>query len=69
MADIKLHKNEVGGYAYNTARICVTHIKRVLERQMCEDLVDGMKGLASETPNEFTDMNSIVGITRKHVLR
>ena len=69
MVDINLHKNEVEGYAYNDARICVTQIKRVLERQIFEDLVDGMKGLASETPNELTNMKSTVSITRKHILR
>ena len=34
MADIKLHKNEVGGYAYNDARICMTQINRVVERHI-----------------------------------
>ena len=58
----------VGGYAYNDARICVTQGKRVLERQMFEDSVDGMLSLASETPNELTNMKSIVSITRKHIL-
>ena len=48
MADIKLHKNEVGGYVYNDARICVTQVKRVLEQQKFEDLVDGMLSLASK---------------------
>ena len=36
---------------------------------MFEDLVDGMLGLASETPNELTNMKSTVSITRKHILR
>ena len=69
MADIKLHKNKVGGYAYNDAQICVTQIIRVLERQTFEDLLDGMKGLASETPNELTNMKSTVSIMRKHILQ
>ena len=69
MADIKLHKNEVGVYAYNDAQICLTQIKQVLGRQMFEDSVDGMKGLASETPNELTNMKSNVIITRKHILQ
>ena len=48
MTDIKLHKNEVGGYPYNDAQICVTQVKRVLEQQKFEDSVDGMLSLASK---------------------
>ena len=50
MADIILHKNEVGGYAYNDTRICIAQVKRVLERQMFDDSGDSMKGLVSATP-------------------
>ena len=35
---------------------------------MFEDSVEGMLGLASETPNELTNMKSIVSITTKHIL-
>ena len=32
MSDIRLHKNEVGGYAYNNANTLITQIERVLEQ-------------------------------------
>ena len=32
MSEICLHKNEVGGYAYNDANTLITHIERVLEQ-------------------------------------
>jgi hypothetical protein len=43
---IDLHKNEVGGYAYNDANMLVTEIEHILAEQLFEDSTDGMKGLA-----------------------
>ena len=37
MSEIRLHKNEVGGYAYNNANTLITQIEQVLERQLFED--------------------------------
>ena len=34
MSKIILHKNEVGGYAYNDATTLITQVERVLERQL-----------------------------------
>ena len=56
MEDIILHKNEVGGYAYNDAQICITQVKWVLEREMFNNSGDDMKGLASATPNALTNI-------------
>ena len=42
MLEIRLHKNEVGGYAYNDANTLLTKIERVLERRLFEDSADGM---------------------------
>ena len=58
-ATIDIHKNEVGGYAYNddntlaTEIECVlaTEIKRVLAEQLFEDSTDGMTGLLSTAKN------------------
>ena len=44
---IDLHKNKVGGYAYNDANTLITEIKRVLAEQLFEDSTDEMKGLLS----------------------
>ena len=42
MLDIRLHKNEVGRYAYNNANTLLTQIERVLERRLFEDSAGGM---------------------------
>ena len=42
MLEIHLHKNEVGGYAYNNVNMLLTQIKRVLERQLFEDSANGI---------------------------
>ena len=34
MSEIRLHKNEVGGYAYNYANTLIAQIKSVFERQL-----------------------------------
>ena len=69
MADIILHKNEVGGYAYNDMQLCITQVERVLKRQIFEDLGDGMKGLFSVTLNALTRMKSTVSVKRTDILR
>ena len=69
MAKLLPHKNEVGGYAYNDAQTCVTHIERVLEQQMFEDSMDEMKGMASTTSNTLTAMKSAVSVRKRDVLQ
>ena len=34
MSEIRLHKNEVGGYAYNDANTLIAQIKSVFERKL-----------------------------------
>ena len=68
MSEIRLHKNEVGGYAYNDANTIITQIKRVLERQLFEDSADGMKGVASDVGNALNDYKSTVHIKKRDVL-
>ena len=34
MLEIRLHKNKVGGYAYNDTNTLLTQIERVLRRQL-----------------------------------
>ena len=43
MLEIRLHKNEVGGYAYNDTNILITQIERVLEQKLFKDSTNGMK--------------------------
>ena len=47
-------KNDVSGYEYNAAVTLLKQINRVLEQQLFEELVDGMIGLSSESPNTLT---------------
>ena len=68
MSGIRLHKNEVGGYAYNDANTLITQIERVLERQLFEDSSDGMKGLASDVINTINDYKSTIHIKKRDVL-
>ena len=51
MSEICLHKNEVGGYAYNNENTLLTQIGRVLERHLYGDFANRMKGLASNVSN------------------
>ena len=51
MSEIRLHKNEVGGYAYNDVNTLITQIERVHERQLFEDSANGMKEIASAVRN------------------
>ena len=68
MLDIRLHKNEVGGYAYNDANTLITQIEHVLDRKFFEDSADGMKVLASDVGNAINDYKSIVHIKKRDVL-
>ena len=51
MSEIRLHKNEVGGYAYNDVNTLITQIERVHERQLFGDSVDRMKEIVSAVGN------------------
>ena len=55
MSDIRLHKNKVGGYAYNYANTPLLQIERVFKRKLFEDSSDGMKGLASDIRNTLNE--------------
>ena len=55
MSEIRLHKNEVGGYTYNNANTLITQIERVLKQQLFGDSADGMKELASTVGNALND--------------
>ena len=68
MSEIRLHKNEVGGYAYKDANTLITQIERILERQLFEDSDDGMKGLAIDVGNTLNDYKSTVHIKKRDVL-
>ena len=69
MTVFRLHKNEVGGYAYNDASVLCKQIDRVMERQCFEETANGMKGLKYETPNALTEMKAGVTITKASVLK
>ena len=69
MTALRLHKNEVGGYAYNDAAVLCKQIDRVMERQCFEETADGMKGLKDETPNVLTEMKAGVAVTKAAVLK
>ncbi len=69
MTKIILHKNEVGGYAYNDATTLITQIERVLERETYEESSDGMKGLLSTTHNTLNRYKATIAIKRKDILR
>ena len=56
MGKLLIHKNEVDSYTYNDAQTLSTQIERFLERQMFEDSMDGMKGLASAKVNTLTEI-------------
>ena len=68
MLKIHLHKNEVGGYAYNNVNTLLTQIDLILERQWYEDSADGMKGLESDLSNTLNDYKSAVHIKKRDVL-
>ena len=68
MSEIRLHKNEVGGYAYNDANKLISQIERVLKRQLFEDSADRMKGLASVIRNALNTYKSTAHIKKRVVL-
>ena len=68
MSEIRLHKNKVGGYAYNNANTLLTKIERFLERQLFEDSSDGMKGIASNIRNALNNYKSTINIKKRDVL-
>ena len=68
MPEIRLHKNKVGGFAYNDANTLLTKIERILERQLFEDSANRMKGLASVVGNTLNEYKSTVHIKKRDVL-
>ena len=68
MSEIRLQKNEVGGYAYNDANTLLTQIKRVLKRQLYEDSTNRLKGLASDVSNALNKYRSTIHIKKRDVL-
>ena len=66
--EIRLHKNKVGGYAYNYANTLLPQIERVLERQLYEDSSDGMKGLARNVSNSLNEYKSTIHTKKRDVL-
>ena len=69
MTALRLHKNEVGRYAYNDAAVLCKQIDHVMERQCFKETVDGMKGLKEETPNVLTEMKAGVSLTKAAILK
>ena len=69
MTALRLHINEVSGYAYNDASGLCKQIDRVMERQCFEETADGMKELKDETPNILTEMKAGVAVTKAAVLK
>ena len=69
MTALRLHKNKVGGYAYNDAAVLCKQIDQVMERQCFKETADGMKGLKDETPNVLTEMKAGVAVTKAAVLK
>ena len=68
MSEIRLHKNEVSGYAYNNANTLITQIERVLEWQLLEDSTNIIKGMASAAGNALNNYKSMVHIKKREVL-
>ena len=68
MFEIRLHKNEVGSYAYNDVNTLLTNIEQVLERQLYEGSVDSMKGLASNNNNVLNKYKSTIQIKTRDVI-
>ena len=68
MSDIRLHKNKVGGYAYNDANTLLTQIEKVLKRNLFEDSFDVMKGLTSGISNTLNRYKSKINTNKGDVL-
>ena len=69
MTALRLHNNEVGGYAYNDSAVLCKQVDRVMERQCFAETADGMKGLNDETPNVLTEMKAGIAVTKAAVLK
>ena len=68
MSEIRLHKNEVGGYAYNDVNTLITKIERALECQLFKNSADGIKGLTSDVGNALNDYKLTVHIKKRDVI-
>jgi hypothetical protein len=68
ISELKLHKNEDGGYAYDDALILEKQIERVFERQYYESSSDGMKRLLAATTNSLNAILPTKLVTRSSVL-
>ncbi len=66
---IDVHKNEVGGYAYNDDNMLITEIECVLAEQLFEDSTDGMKGLLSTAKITLTNYKAHISIKHKDALK
>ena len=69
MTALRLHKNEVGRYAYNDATVLCKQIGQVMERQCYEDTADDMKGIKDEMLNVLTEMKAGVAVMKAAVLK
>ena len=67
--EILIHKNDVGGYEYNTAVTLIKQINCVLKQKLFEDSADGMVGLGSATPNTLTGYQLNIAIKKSNVRR
>ena len=68
MSAICLHKNEVGGYAYNGANMLLRQFKQVLKRQVYEDSSNEMKGLTRDISNTLNEYRSTLNTKKRDVL-
>ena len=64
MSEIRIHKNEVGSYAYYDANTFITKIERFLEQQLFKDSADGMNVLASAVRNALNAYKSTFHIKK-----
>ena len=67
MQEILIHKNDVGGYEYNSGVTLIKQINRVLEQQLFEESANGMVGLGSAKPNTLTGYQSNFAIRKSNV--
>ena len=68
MLEICLHNKKIDGYAYSHENILLTHIERVLERQLYEDSSNRMKRLSSNVNNALNKYKSTIHIKNRDVL-
>ena len=68
MSEIRLHKDEFGGYAYNDANMMMMQIERLLERQLYRESFDGMKVLTSNNSNGLNEYKSTINIKKRYML-